>query len=477
MCSDGVACSPCAARAVQETHLVAVEQAEREVLVWGPASVEVESKDGFLFTTAAMEQALPQLLRRRTVDLFHKSAFGVGEVIPEITPQKERMPSKAALRRVVDSLGGTLRSDVYEVTQAIVDLFPRLKAVQGTRQLFLASRIFGDNDTSRIAQERALKGELDSYSVAGVAREVEQSEVCAPGGCREVQRILRLDFGAVTLCGTESRPAAGVPQAKNPLAGFVVVQMAHDEPVFSKSPAAPSPSSPPSHQETRMKTNPTQPQQGQPVAVQQAEDEQPKQGEEGASGGDPLQRLEKAAVDQGRRIEELEQTVAELRGASARSTTHEKEAEEQAAPKGEDDDTEDKDMPNDPKDEKKKDEKPVEQAQPAADAAPAWFQGFVATQLPTMVEQAVTKAMDAKAVAVEQATAPADTKAGSGARPSIAATPQPAAPATGQTAAASGAQKSVEAILIEAAESGNPAAFQSAWAEHGPTLRGKKEGK
>lgn len=454
MCSQDAACGPCAGRAVRETPLVAVEQAEREVVVWGPASVEIEARNGLVITTAAVEQALPQLLRRRTVDLFHKSAFGVGEVIPEVRPDPTRTPANPALQRVLAEAGGSLRSDVYTVTQAIATLFPRLRPVVGTRQVFLASRIYGDNDTSRQAQQSALAGKLDSYSVAGVAREVEQTEVCAPGGCREVQRVLRIDLNAVTLCGQSPRPEVGVPQAQNPLAGFVVVQMAAAEPLYTSETHAmtnqsPSPTTTPST-----------------AAVEQSEPNPPSDAAPAAAATG--QRLEEALVRQGERIEQLEQVVAELRG--SRNSLQEK-AEEDAGKDGKnptnEETTEEKDMPNDQNPNKKPDEKPVEQAQPpASDAAPpAWFQGFT-NNLPTLIEQAAAKAVDARlnalGIGIEQAK-----PAAPNARVSLVATPQPA---TAQPASSVASGEDSLARLVEAAECGDPAAFSNAMRTHAPMI-------
>lgn len=450
MCDASGTCSPCAARnAIRASRLVAIEQAEgseRIVGVWGPASVEVESQDGRIVHIDAVEQAIPQLLRRGVVDLYHRSAFTVGQVQPELRPNAEKAPNTAT-KRMIESLGGVLKTGVYEVTQAIVDVFPRLKPVKGTRQFFIASRIFGDNDTSRDAQAKALRGELDSYSIAGVATEIAQSEVCTPDGCRVIEHVLKLDLPAVTLCGQEARP--GVPKARNPLAGFVVVQMAHDSPALvPSSSAASSPPSPlPHDEEDPMKATPTT-----KPPVEQAEGEEKPGGE-----GDSLtpEQMQKALVDQGRRIEQLEQRVAETAGAPTNDAKPEGEAEEEGDEEKEDDPTM---KPGEKPNPDKKDEKPVEQAAPAA---PFDMDAFVG-KLGTVIEQAVTKQLDARGIkpaAVEQA-APAAPAAP--AQPAaITRTPQPAAaPATGAQG-----DTSLETRLIEACESGNPADLKEVWAE------------
>lgn len=182
-------------------------------------------------------------------------------------------------------------------------------------------------------------------------------------------------------------------------------------------------------------------------AVEQAE------GTDESSGGegDSLtpEQMKTALEDQGRRIEQLEQRVAETAGAP----TNEAKPEGEAPADGE----EEEDDPTMKPEEKPKEEKPVEQAQPAPLDVNA-----LAAALGPVIEQAVTKHLDARGVtakSVEQA-APAQPA-------STVKTPLPAA----APAAGTGSNPTLEARLIEACESGNPATLRSVWSEVHETRR------
>ena len=177
--------------------------------------------------------------------------------------------------------------------------------------------------------------------------------------------------------------------------------------------------------------------------VEQAEGDEKEVGGE----GDSLtpEQMRQALEAQGRRIEQLEQRVAETAGAPASQAKPDEGTAEEAS------DEEKEDDPDMKPDQKQEEKKEVEQAAPAAQ--PFDMDAFAA-KLGPVIEQAVTKQLDARGIKpVEQAQP--------GAQPAaITRTPQPAA-----APAANAGTNTLEARLIEAAESGNPAAFREAWAE------------
>lgn len=201
----------------------------RRVVVYGPASVEMPSADDKLIRIDAVKQALPQLLRRRTLSVYHKDQV-VGEIVQSITVDAAKSPNERS-RRLVKSLGGELRTEVRAIRQEDVDAFPHLAPILGDEALFAASVLYDDNQTSRKAQEDVLSGALDSYSISGWITEAKSVPHCDHQGCRVLTEALALDLSAITLASrTGQRHGNFVATARNAGAALLVVQQAVRDP-------------------------------------------------------------------------------------------------------------------------------------------------------------------------------------------------------------------------------------------------------
>lgn len=226
MCDGDKACGPCEAKKCEP-----VLQAKPPLIVWGPISDEVPSRDKppKLIRLTAIREAFPQLLARGVVDINHKSEFTVGklhalaQVDADLAPEAQRV----MVREVVQAYGG-LPTGMVKVTPAIAACFPRIAARIGEDLPFAATEILGDNRTSLAAQDDVLEGRLDSYSIAGTLAGTRYANHCDPTGCQVVQEAPSIDLNALTLTsyeGAQSMAAAGnYTRAANPSAAFVVVQ-------------------------------------------------------------------------------------------------------------------------------------------------------------------------------------------------------------------------------------------------------------
>lgn len=207
-----------------------VKQEAPPLVVWGPISDEVPSRDNppKLIRAEAVQEALPQILRRGIVDVNHKSEFVVAKVVPVAQVDLGRVPpAQQAMVREVQEAHGGLPTGMVRVTPAIAAVFPRVAHRVGEALPFAASVLYDDNRTSRRARQDILEGRLDSYSLAGASYGARYKEHCDPSGCQVVQEIPSLDGSSLTFTSYEHRASlAGVSRAANPSAGFVVVQQA-----------------------------------------------------------------------------------------------------------------------------------------------------------------------------------------------------------------------------------------------------------
>lgn len=190
--------------------------------VWGPASVEMESRDGKLITMSAIEAALPQLMRRARLSVLHKDQL-VGEIHEALEVPPEHAASAKA-ERLARELGGMFRTGMHKVTQAIADAFPKLRPFIGTDQLFVAATLYQDNATSDLAWKEVAEGLLDSFSISGAATEVEPVTRTGPGGERVLERVTQMDLSAVTLASSsDSKRGHLTATARNPAASLMVI--------------------------------------------------------------------------------------------------------------------------------------------------------------------------------------------------------------------------------------------------------------
>ncbi|AGC34488.1 prohead protease [Haloarcula virus HVTV-2] len=149
-----------------------------DMIIWGPASVEVVDKEGDKIRASALEDALPQLLRRQRLSLEHSDQL-VGEIL-------ENFETDEPITVEVD--GKTFEREEFPTdVLELDDMEP---------SLFVAGKIWDDTRQSRQAQKDIENGDLDSYSISGeslvATTKYEEGDV--------VNDIKELDLSAVTLC-------------------------------------------------------------------------------------------------------------------------------------------------------------------------------------------------------------------------------------------------------------------------------------
>lgn len=149
-----------------------------DMIIWGPASVEVVDKEGDKIRASALEEALPQLLRRQRLSLEHSDQL-VGEILDSFETDESitvEVGNKTFEREEFPT--GVLELDDMEPS------------------LFVAGKLWDDTRQSRQAQEDIQNGDLDSYSISGeslvATTKYEGGDV--------VNDIKELDLSAVTLC-------------------------------------------------------------------------------------------------------------------------------------------------------------------------------------------------------------------------------------------------------------------------------------
>lgn len=277
--------------------LAIAQSGPKEVVIFGPASVEVPSEDQKLIRMSAIRAALPQLMKRRALTVLHKDQL-VGEIRESVDVDPARATNPRA-RKLVEAVGGKFRTGVYPVTPEIAEAFPKLRTLVGKDQFFVAAVMHEDNLTSRLAVEEAKGGVLDSFSISGWTTKTEKVRHCDEQQCRDLVEVQAMDLSAVTLASsTGARESTFGARARNPGAGFLVVQQAQtplSTPVHpgeaQESPGASevaeaSSMNPGAPETTPTKTNP----------------------------GDALEQMRTSQVELTRRVETLEQAFAEFKG-------------------------------------------------------------------------------------------------------------------------------------------------------------------
>lgn len=159
------------------SNLITVSEGEKEHIIYGPASVQVRDNEGDLIKAEALEDALPQLIRRGRFSKQHKDII-VGEILPMY---------KA-------SNGHIYKTEVRTPTADDVKLFSWLD--KNTPALFTVGNVYGDSREGRLTRESINKGELDSLSISGAKLDGSMGEVT------------RMDLDAVTICERGMNPYA-----------------------------------------------------------------------------------------------------------------------------------------------------------------------------------------------------------------------------------------------------------------------------
>lgn len=207
------------------------EQAEPDLGITGPFSVEVPSGDDKLIRIAAVEAAMPQLLKRETFTVEHEES-AVGKILPVMPVDWKRVPEDAAVQAMVkefEAAYGGLPTAIVPVTEAIVGVFPRLAPMLGERIAWVSGTVHGDNRISQRVAEQVRAGKLNSFSLNGAKFGTRRVEWCDPQGCRFVEEVNEggLDLETITLCSDRGEEGVfGATTAQNPGAALVIVQQA-----------------------------------------------------------------------------------------------------------------------------------------------------------------------------------------------------------------------------------------------------------
>jgi len=143
-------------------------KADGRFIIYGPASVEVKDREGDKIRAAALQVALPQLLKRGRFSRNHEDIL-VGEILPEFESEGK----------------------IYK-TGVIND------------KLMVVGEIWGDTRAGRETQQGIVDKKLRSYSISGEALDVQK--VCDTSGC--YRDISKLDLHAVTICENGMNQAA-----------------------------------------------------------------------------------------------------------------------------------------------------------------------------------------------------------------------------------------------------------------------------
>ena len=143
-------------------------KADGRFIIYGPASVEVRDREGDKIRAAALQVALPQLLKRGRFSRNHEDIL-VGEILPEF-----------------ESEGKIYKTGVID------------------DKLMVVGEIWGDTRAGRETQQGIIDKKLRSYSISGEALDVQK--VCDTSGC--YRDISKLDLHAVTICENGMNQAA-----------------------------------------------------------------------------------------------------------------------------------------------------------------------------------------------------------------------------------------------------------------------------
>lgn len=164
--------------ASEGSDLGVLSKADDSFLIWGPASVEVVDKEQDRIKASALQEALPQLLKRRRLSWEHSDQI-VGDIRKRIVTDEPKE---------VEINGRTYKRDTFPTD--VLELSGMEPA------LYVAGDIYGDTKKAREVREQIQKGEVDSYSISGQAI---VTEMAVKNG-ETFTDILKLDLSAVTLC-------------------------------------------------------------------------------------------------------------------------------------------------------------------------------------------------------------------------------------------------------------------------------------
>lgn len=168
---------------------------DNELYIYGPASVEVLDRQNDIMKMDAIENALPDLLKRARITLDHRDMM-VGEII----------------------LSKELSGNMYETGVRIpndrdLELFPHLP--KDEKSLFVFGKIWSDTSFCKSAIDFINNNEYNSFSLAG--RVVSYNRICDTEKCYRLVNKLNLSSVAIVRDGA------------NPLAKFKIVKSADED--------------------------------------------------------------------------------------------------------------------------------------------------------------------------------------------------------------------------------------------------------
>lgn len=134
---------------------------EKEFIIYGPASVEIEDLEGDIIKMGAFNEALPQLFRRGRLTLNHGDTI-IGEILEEYTGKD---------------------GQIYK-TEVSGDVF------------YAVSNVWNDTQESKNARKEIKSDELTAYSISGTA--LKHKSKRENGNIKRV--ITKIDLSAITLC-------------------------------------------------------------------------------------------------------------------------------------------------------------------------------------------------------------------------------------------------------------------------------------
>lgn len=206
-----------------------IQEAGKDLIVWGPVSVESVSQDDKLIRIAAIEAALPHFWKRGALTMLHKDALIVGrveELIKDVEASDVAPKARSLVEELQEKHGG-LPTGVLTVTEGMVQAFPHLASVKGTRQFFAAARVYNDGEqASQAAIQEIKNGELDSFSLAGMPIEAQEVEHCQDGACRTVLDVSKMTLSAITLGSRHGGSGPFSARTRNNGAALITVTQA-----------------------------------------------------------------------------------------------------------------------------------------------------------------------------------------------------------------------------------------------------------
>lgn len=186
-----------------EGSVGAIFKADDDFVIWGPASVEVVDKERDRIKAKALEDALPQLLKRKRLSYEHSDQI-VGDIL-------ERFEADEPVD--VEVAGQTFTRKEFPTDVLKLDgLKPGL---------YVAGNIYNDSQKSQEVRKQIEEGDLDSYSISG---EAVVTEMAVKDG-QTFTDILKLDLSAVTICS----------EGMNQKAKFGVVSKDEEGPTMKSS--------------------------------------------------------------------------------------------------------------------------------------------------------------------------------------------------------------------------------------------------